>query len=147
MALQVREAELRVAREELAFLKACGGVCEEDLRRLRAGLGLQGQNVALVGGDDDDQVVVVKEEKADGNDDALVYGAGLVDLKSILAQLIVPDSSVAQLCRRVRPVLENKGVRVFKRRKVLHVMREDVDKVLEVGRGVWTGGVRRLGGG
>ena len=59
LTLQVREAELRVAREELAFLQACGGVGEEDVRRLRLGLGL-----TVVECDD---VVVVKEEE--GGDD------------------------------------------------------------------------------
>lgn len=122
LALQVREAELRVAREELAFLRACGGVGAEDVRRLRAGLGIK---------ESDEVVVVVKEERGD-----------LVSLKSILLPLITADASVTQLCRRVRPALERQGVPTFKRQKVVHVLRSQTDRVLEVGRGVWSGEMR-----
>ena len=122
LTLQVREAELRVAREELAFLQACGGVGEEDVRRLRLGLGL---TVC-------DDVVVVKEEEVGD----VVDGKRLVSLKSVLAPLIVSDESIAQLCRRVRPIIERRGVQTFRRRKAVHVMRMDVGAVVEVGRGV-----------
>ena len=121
LTLQVREAELRVAREELAFLQACGGAGEADVRRLRAGLGMGA-------------VAVVKEEYEDDSS-----ANELVSLKSILTPLIATDASVAQLCRRVRPVLERQGMPVFKRRKAVHVRRGDADRVLEVGRGVWAG--------
>jgi hypothetical protein len=124
LTLQVREAELRVAREELAFLQACGGVGEEDVRRLRLGLGL-----TVVECDD---VVVVKEEEVGD----VVDGKRLVSLKSVLAPLIVSDESIAQLCRRVRPIIERRGVQTFRRRKAVHVMRMDVGAVVEVGRGV-----------
>ena len=131
LTLQVREAELRVAREELAFLQACGGAGEADVRRLRAGLGMGEVVVALR---DDHDVVVVKEEYEDD-----ISANELVSLKSILTPLIATDSSVAQLCRRVRPVLERQGMPVFKRRKAVHVRRGDADRALEVGRGVWAG--------
>ncbi len=135
LALQVREAELRVAREELAFLRACGGVGAEDVKRLRAGLGLAAA--------DSRDVVVVKEERVSEDEGSFPLPAssssGLVSLETVLAPLIAADSSVAQLCRRVRPVLEREGVRVFKRQKAVHVRSGDVEKVLALGKGVWDG--------
>jgi hypothetical protein len=125
LSLQVREAELRVAREELAFLQACGGFGEEDVRRLRVGLGLSAGNDTIIVLDDDDDVVVVKEE-----------GGDLVSLRSILVQLLPPGASIAQLCRRVRPVLEREGVELCKRRKTIHVWSGDAEKVLAIGRRV-----------
>jgi hypothetical protein len=137
LALQVREAELRVAREELAFLQACGGVGAEDVKRLRAGLGLAAA--------DSRDVVVVKEERVSDYEGSPPLPASsssssscsLVSLETVLAPLIAADSSVAQLCRRVRPVLEREGVRVFKRQKAVHVRSGDVEKVLALGKGVW----------
>jgi hypothetical protein len=130
LALQVREAELRVAREELAFLQACGGAGEDDVRRLRAGLGM----------------AVVKEERPDvvvvGEDDNAVEkvasaGGPLVSLKSILAPLMIAtDASVSRLCRRVRPVLERHGMPTYKRRKAVHVLSSDAARVAEVAAGV-----------
>ncbi len=150
LTLQVREAELRVAREELAFLLACGGAGKEDVRRLRSGLGLLGAAEEEGGGADDDVVVVVKEEKVDEGgvicDDGCVGSSSsadpgssndLVSLKTILAPLV--DASVARLCRRMRPALEQKGVRVFKRQRLAHVRGCDSAKALELGRLVWGG--------
>jgi hypothetical protein len=129
LSLQVREAELRVAREELAFLQACGGFGDEDVRRLRVGLGLSAGSTqhddTIIVLDDDDDVVVVKEE-----------GGDLVSLRSILVQLLPPGASIAQLCRRVRPVLEREGVELCKRRKTIHVWSGDAEKVLAIGRRV-----------
>ena len=120
--LQVREAELRVAREELAFLQACGGAVEADVRRLRRGLGLPeeaGMPVVVVGGGD---VVVVKEEGVVGE---------LVRLKSVLLGNDVAGG-IAQACRRVALELKRRGVPVFRRKKVAHVLRKDVLRVVEV---------------
>ncbi len=114
-----------MAREELAFLQACGGFGEEDVRRLRAGLGLSAGNDTIIVLDDDDDVVVVKEE-----------GVDLVSLRSILVQLLTPGASIAQLCRRVRPVLEREGVELCKRRKTIHVWSGDAERVLAIGRRV-----------
>jgi hypothetical protein len=151
LALQVREAEIRVAREELAFLQACGGVGEDDVRRLRMGLGMaapvQDDFVASFFGarhsdngfhGNNAANVVIKEENTDVCEVQAVDGE-LVSLKNLLTPLITTESSVAQLCRRVRPVLERQGVPTFKRQKVVHVLRSQADRVLEVGRGVWDG--------
>jgi hypothetical protein len=129
LALQVREAELRVAREELAFLQACGGAGEDDVRRLRSGLGMAATVDVIVV--DDVSHCSVKEEEEDG--------PRLVSLKSILAPLIATDAAVAQLCRRVKPEIERQGFPTFKRRKAVHVLRRDAGRVLEVGRSVWAG--------
>jgi hypothetical protein len=156
LALQVREAEIRVAREELAFLQACGGVGEDDVRRLRMGLGMAApvqddfaacfSGAALARQSDISACfpgnkasnVVIKAEDVKGCEVQAV-NCDLVSLKHILTPLITTESSVAQLCRRVRPVLERQGVPTFKRQKVIHVLKSQADRVLEVGKGVWDG--------
>ena len=134
LSLQLREAELRVAREELAFLQACGGVAEADVRRLREGLGLQaaavvqGVPVVAVGCDD---VVVVKEE-GDGG------GGGeeqLVSLKSVLLPVLRERrvrGEMAQACRRVALALKRCGVATFRRRKAVHVLQRDAWRVVQI---------------
>jgi hypothetical protein len=134
LSLQLREAELRVAREELAFLQACGGVAEADVRRLREGLGLQaaavvqGVPVVAVGCDD---VVVVKEE-GDGG------GGGeeqLVSLKSVLLPVLRERrvrGEMAQACRRVALALKRCGVAIFRRRKAVHVLQRDAWRVVQI---------------
>lgn len=134
LSLQLREAELRVAREELAFLQACGGVAEADVRRLREGLGLQaaaviqGVPVVAVGCDD---AVVVKEE-GDGG------GGGeeqLVSLKSVLLPVLRERrvrGEMAQACRRVALALKRCGVATFRRRKAVHVLQRDAWRVVQI---------------
>ncbi len=60
-----------------------------------------------------------------------------MSLKSIHTPLIATDASVAQLCHRVRPVVEHQGVATFKLPKAVHERRGDADRMLEVGLGVW----------
>ena len=124
LTLQVREAELRVAREELAFLQACGGVVEADVRRLRRGLGLReeetGPPIVVVG---QDNIVAVKEEVVVGE---------LVSLKSVLQPLMGGRHPPAQACRRAALELKRCGVATFRRHKVVHVRREDVPRVAGV---------------
>ena len=129
LSLQLREAELRVAREELAFLQACGGVAEADVRRLREGLGLQGAPVAVAVGCYD--AVVVKEEEGDG-------GGGeeqLVSLKSVLLPVLRERrvrGEMAQACRRVALALKRCGVATFRRRKAVHVLQRDAWRVVQI---------------
>jgi len=127
--LHVREAALRVAREELEFLRLCGGVAADDVRRLKQGLGLpvssSSSDEVVVMDEEDDDVVVVKEE-----------GEDVVSLRSVLIPALASGASIAQLCRRVRPVLEREGVMLLKRKKILHINRRDSDRVLAIGRGV-----------
>ena len=133
-----------MALSELEFLKASGGVGEQDVRRLRMGLGMSCVDEVVVIKDEScvEESCVVKDEVKDEVVEDYVeesYDSRLVSLKSILTPLIATDSSVTQLCRRVRPVLERKGFATFKRHKSVHVRRSDADRVLEVGRGVWAG--------
>jgi hypothetical protein len=125
LTLQVREAELRVAREELAFLRECGGVGGEDVKRLRRGLGLveeEGDGAVVVKVEDD---AIVKEEEVENGGN----GTGdLVSLKSVIAPLVI-EASVNQQCRRLRPVLERHGFMMFKRKKVVHVRRSDARRI------------------
>ena len=98
------------------------------MRRLRRGLGLPeeaGMPVVVVGGGD---VVVVKEEEG-------FSGGELVSLKSVLLGKDV-TGGMAQACRRVALELKRRGVPVFRRKKVAHVRRKDVLRVVEVVVGV-----------
>ena len=135
LTLQLREASLRVAREELAFLQACGGVGAEDVRRLRVGLGMvDSLNGAAVV--DNTDVVVVEEDGAGGVVVKKEPCGELVSLKSILLPLATSDISVTRLCRMVRPLLERHGVATFKRHKVVHVLRSQAVRVRDVGGAV-----------
>ncbi len=94
------------------------------MKRLRAGLGLAAA--------DSRDVVVVKEERVSEDEGSSLLPASsssssLVSLEMALAPLIMiaTDSSVAQLCRRVRPVLEREGIRVFKRQGQDRIANDD----------------------
>ena len=130
-------------------MQACGGVGEDDVRRLRTGLGMNaaaeddvgrlrtglGTNAAAEK-ERSDFVACFTNNRVVIKDEDHIRRAPLVSLKTVLAPLIATERSVAQLCRRVRPVLERQGVPTFKRRKVIHVLQSQADRVLEVGRGV-----------
>jgi len=116
--LYLRENGLRVAREEVAFLESTGGVTPEELARIRA---------RVLG----EECVVVKDEEAVP---AIVLPNGpTVSLKSVLTEVVRADAAANQLCRRVRPLLEQQGIATFKKHHAVHVLRTDAERVKELG--------------
>ncbi len=122
--LYLRECALRAAKEEVAFLEATGGMNADEMARIRQGV-MSG---------------LVKQEINAFNDQALNNENNLqqrpsistISLKSILADVAQTDA-VNQLCRCVRPLLEREGITTFKKHQAIHVMREDVDRVRDLG--------------
>lgn len=122
--LYLRECALRAAREEVAFLEATGGVSEGDLARIRQGvLCFQGNNNNEV-----NNAVNANLNSA---------RTATISLKSILAEVAQTDA-VNQLCRCVRPLLEKEGIATFKKHQAIHVLRDDVQRVRDLGLRVLT---------
>jgi|GEM_PF-4463768 len=105
-ALLLRERELQVAYSEYAFLAMCGGVRDEDLRRLRA---------AVV----PTTMVVVKIE--DDPPPPPVSG-GYTPLKQMIREERpgAADGELNALCRRVRLACGD-GLRIVKRHQAVFV--------------------------
>ena len=93
-------------------LQATGGASSEDLFRLRARIF---------------ESPAVKEEPA--------APAVTVSLKSVLAEVVHSDAA-NQLCRRVRPFLDQRGIVTFKKHHALHILKADAERVKELGAGL-----------
>jgi hypothetical protein len=115
--LYLRECALRTAREEVAFLEATGGATPDEIARIRDRV-IGNPNAPM-------EAIRVDEEKP----------TATVSLKSVLSEL-AQDSAVNQLCRRVRPVLEQLGVITFRKHQAIHVLRADAHRVREIGASV-----------
>ena len=122
--LYLRENGLRVAREEMAFLEATGGATIEEVARIRG---------RVVSGDYCAMMPAVKEEEAIP---AIVLpnppSGPTVSLKSILTDVVHADAAANQLCRRVRPLLEQQGIVTFKKHQAVHVLRADAERVRDI---------------
>ena len=123
--LYLRECAMRAAREEVAFLEATGGVTEEDLRRIR-------ERAMADGGVD-----------MNNNQPHLIIPTNppqsttTVSLKSVLTE-VVQSQAINQLCRRVRPLLEQNGIVTFKKHQAIHVLQADAQRVRDLGMGLVT---------
>ena len=113
--LYLRECTLRVAREEVAFLEATGGITSEEIGRIR-GRVLGNPHVAM-------EAIKIED------------GRETVSLKSVLSDL-AQDSAVNQLCRRVRPMLEQVGVNIFRKHQAIHILKSDAHRVRQMGMGL-----------
>jgi len=127
--LYLRESALRVAREEVAFLEATGGATDDEIVRIR-------ERVLHDHIKTEDEVIV--------NNNARLLNtlnrppsldSSTVSLKSILVDYIHPDA-VNQLCRRVRPLLEQNGIFTSKKHQALHVLQSDVQRVRDLSAGL-----------
>ena len=114
--LYIRECTLRAAREEVAFLEATGGATSEEIARIRDRV-LGDPHVAM-------EAVKIEDDTRE-----------TVSLKSVLSDL-AHDSAVNQLCRRVRPVLEQYGISTFRKHQAIHVLKGDAQRVRQMGLGL-----------
>ena len=116
--LYLRECTLRAAREEVAFLEATGGATPDEIARIR-GRVLGDPHVAMA-------AIKIEDDR------------DTVSLKSVLSDL-AQDNAVNQLCRRVRPVLEQYGISVFRKHQAIHVLKADAPRVRQMGVGLLQG--------
>jgi hypothetical protein len=113
--LYLRECALRTAREEVAFLESTGGATPAEIARIRERV-LGNPDVAM-------EAIKIEDHPS------------TVSLKSVLSDF-AQDTAVNQLCRRVKPVLEQLGVHTFRKHQAIHVLRSDAPRVREIGASV-----------
>ena len=97
------------------LLQATGGASSEDLHRIRARVF-------------ESPVITVKDEPKEPP-------AVTVSLKSVLTEVVHSDAA-NQLCRRVRPFLDQMGIVTFKKHHALHILKADAQRVKELGAGL-----------
>ena len=113
--LYLREGTLRAAREEVAFLEATGGATFEEIARIRGRvLGNPDVPMAAIKIDDDARPSVT------------------VSLKSVLLDLVHEDGKANQLCRRVKPMLEQAGIHTFRKHQATYVLKNDVGRIRDL---------------
>jgi hypothetical protein len=83
----------------------------------------------------DDDVVVLSPTPPPAS-----FRSRTVSLKSVLAD-VAPDlpereATLNALCRRVRPLLERRGITTFKKHQTVHVLRSDAQRVLDLSAGL-----------
>jgi len=138
-AFSLREHELRVVRDEFAFLQTCGGVSNEDIARFRVAV-LKHMPPLIADNDNNNDVIVVKDEPDDTNNETTkdgeihsLQGGGLISLKSMLLALgCNPASSINQQCRRVKALLLMSHIPTFRRHGATHVLVSDCMRVKSV---------------
>jgi len=78
-------------------------------------------------------VITIKEEDVTVSEPK--PSAVTVSLKSVLTE--VAHSDVAnQLCRRVRPLLDQLGIVTFKKHQAIHILKADAQRVKDLGAGL-----------
>ena len=80
-------------------------------------------------------VITVKEEPCHNNKEPVAAPAVTVSLKSVLTEVVPPDVA-NQLCRRVRPLLDQIGIVTFKKHQAIHVLKADAQRVKDLGAGL-----------
>jgi len=103
------------AKNSQNALQATGGASSEDLHRIRARVF-------------ESPVITVKDEPKEPP-------AVTVSLKSVLTEVVHSDAA-NQLCRRVRPFLDQMGIVTFKKHHALHILKADAQRVKELGAGL-----------
>lgn len=131
--LYLRESALRVAREEVAFLEATGGATDDEIVRIRERImhdqiKMEDNGEAIVNNNVHLLNTLNRSASFDNN-------CGTVSLKSILVESIQPNA-VNQLCRKIRPLLEQNGIFTCKKHQALHVLQSDVQRVRDLSAGL-----------
>jgi len=80
------------------------------------------------------EIIWIKDETptAPTDGEASATGGVTVSLKSILTEVVQADAAANQLCRKVRPLLEQNGIVTFKKHQAIHVLRADAQKVKDL---------------
>jgi hypothetical protein len=114
--LSVRERELRMIKDEYAFIQSCGGASAEDMAYFRASVLRHSRP----------PICIVKQEAASESS-----APPLVSLKSMLLDIITSEQAenINKICRHVRPLLEREGIRTYCRHHATHVRSADLQRV------------------
>ena len=123
--LSVRERELRMIKDEYAFIQSCGGASAEDMAYFRASVLRHSRPRPMC---------IVKQEQQEEAAGGEGHAPSLVSLKSMLLDIITSEQAenINKICRHVRPLLDRDGIRTFTRHHATHVRLADVARVREL---------------
>jgi hypothetical protein len=124
--LALRERTLRVVREEVDLLNACGGMRPEDVHRLRNVIIGQQQQQPYIDPNTPVPAIVIKDEPARHANQPTT------SLKAMLQGMLpnlVPDSQMTQLCKRVKSRIST--VYTFQKKKATYLLTRDWAPVRE----------------
>ena len=124
--LSIREREMRMLRDEYAFLQSCGGVTSEEMDYFRTSV-LRFRNHPPI-------TITIKDEPGKEPLDIPPPSSPLISLKSMLLDIITREQAdnINKICRHVRPILDREGIRTFCRHHATHVRSSDQQRVMEV---------------
>ena len=129
-ALDIRERTLRVVREEIDLLNACGGVYADDVARLRAVI----VGAAVVAQPSCDSrhaipAIVIKDEP--DTSQPFHHNKPSTSLKAMLQGMLpclVADAQMIQLCKRVKRRMGSE-VYTFRKHQATFLLTDDWPKV------------------
>ena len=140
--LYLKECSLRAAREEVAFLEATGGATAEELIHIRGRvLGVKNEvkmeDCDALANNDIRLLNILNHTSAtdEYNINPSKSSSITISLKSVLTDVVHSDA-INQLCRRVRPMLEQNGIVTFKKHQAIHILKADAQRVRDLGAGL-----------
>ena len=140
--LYLRECSLRAAREEVAFLEATGGVTADELILIRGrvigGMSeIKTEDCEIVTENNTHLLNILNNTSHPDqyNINPSKSSSVTVSLKQVLTDVVHSDA-INQLCRRVRPMLEQHGIVTFKKHQAIHVLKADAQRVRDLGAGM-----------
>jgi len=83
--------------------------------------------------EDQPQTCIVIKDEPDSTPTTTTSTSLTVSLKSILTEVAHADAAANQLCRRMRPLLDQNGIATFKKHHAVHVLATDAQRVKELG--------------
>ena len=124
--LSIREWELRLVKDEYAFLQSCGGVTVNDMAYFRTSV----MRYSML--------PTVKNEKSEEAEEetntTTIPASSIVSLKSMLLEIITTDQAfnINKICRHIRPLLDREGIRTYCRHHAIHVRSADLNRIVAV---------------
>ena len=125
--LSIREWELRLVKDEYAFLiQSCGGVSANDMAYFRASV-MRIPMLPIT------TTTIAKDEEEEALN-ATTTPPAIVSLKSMLLEIITIDQAynINKICRHIRPLLEREGIRTYCRHHATHVRSADLNRIVSV---------------
>ena len=123
--LSIREWEMRLVKDEYAFLQSCGGVSANDTAHFRASV----LRYTTPSYNNNNQPIVITVKDEGGEEE---NKPAIVSLKSMLLEIITIDQAdnINKICRHIRPLLDREGIRTFCRHHAIHVRSADLHRVV-----------------
>jgi hypothetical protein len=137
--LYLKECSLRAAREEVAFLEATGGATAEELVHIRGRVlgtnDVKMEDFEALANNNTHLLNILNHTSASDQYNTSKASSVTISLKSVLTDVVQSDA-INQLCRRVRPMLEQNGIVTFKKHQAIHILKADAQRVRDLGAGL-----------